>query len=454
MINRLCLFLALAVAAMLGQSADQNAIESATLYAFAPPNFTLDVHFTNVLDDPHNDLTPANLSLTPVPSTTTLAVESIQTLPGSRKSIQVLFSSPPPSTLTSVQVCFHSVTFRESSGSVQTVANVCGPVRILNADNIASEKAKVLKDLAAVPKTTDQKNIFASGFVTTASSGSAGGLDLDLNSKELGIPGLTAFLHTQKSSVAGGDPKNFEAGTNFRTVRSFAGKNLDALREHIGALRHAASQSDLDAAGNAINSEEQNIQKKLLSAWVVDMAGKLEGGATDFNVANYVGDGQVSILSRTKRLFGSRRGFWWFKIVPAGGEGGANAQTNVTSASGPEDHIARFKAGGDFTLFYDNPDSPLPFKRIELNLDTVQRYLFFKEPQTLSANALPVLADGHRPWYEANLLIYLAEAPSGRYGLRLDYKNGSLPPNFAVTKSFQFGFVFETKDGEQRLPTR
>ena len=86
-------------------------------------------------------------------------------------------------------------------------------------------------------------------------------------------------------------------------------------------------------------------------------------------------------------------------------------------------------------------------------MDTVQRFLFFKEPYTAAANAVPVLADGHRPWYEANLLIYVAEAPGGRYGFRLDYKNGSLPPNFVVVKTFQFGFVFETKDGEQKLPT-
>jgi len=435
-----------------GQSTDQNAIESAKMYAFAP-NFTLDIHFTNALDDPHHDLTSENVSFTSVPPGSNFEVASLQLLPGSRKGAQISFSSQPPANLPSVQVCFHSLSFRQSSGSVQTVANVCAPVQMLNPSNITAEKSALLQSMRAVPKTDSEKNLFASGFVTTASSGSSGGLDFDLNSKDLGIPGMTTFLHTKKSSAAGGDPKNFESGVNFRNSYNFARRDLDAMNDEIGTLRHATNPAQVSEAGRKINEKERSIQNRLMSALVVDLAGKLEGGATDFNVANYVGEGQVSLLSRTKRVFGSRRGFWRFKLVPAGAEGGSNIQNNTISASGVEDSVARFKAGANLTFFYDNAESPLPYKRIQLNLDTVQRFVFFKEPYTPAANAMPVLADGHRPWYEANLLIYVAEAPSGRYGFRLDYKNGSLPPNFAVVKTFQFGFVFETKDGEQKLPT-
>jgi hypothetical protein len=204
-----------------------------------------------------------------------------------------------------------------------------------------------------------------------------------------------------------------------------------------------------------INAAEKTVQRRLLSAVIANFAGKLEGGATDFNVANYVGDGDLAIQSRTKKLFGSKHGFWQFRVVPVGAEGGKNVQNNTAAAAAnTQDFVARYKGGAELTAFYDDPDSALPFKQVKLTITTAQRYLFFKEAETLSATSAPILASGHRPWYEGHLLIYLADAPSGRYGFRLDYKNGSLPPNFAVAKSFQFGFVFETKDGEQKKPAQ
>src|SRR5690242_412578 len=195
------LLLLLAAQVLVAQSTDQNAIDTAKLFAFAPPNFTLDVHFTNSLDNPAGDITSGNVSLTPTPDApdNPLQVQDVRPLSGSRRSAQIRFSSQPPTNLTALQICFHQLTFRDSGGN-QTVTAVCSPVQILNPSNIAAERSKLLDALKTVPKTSDEKNVFASGFVTTASSGSSGGLDLDLNSKDLGIPGMTAFLHTKKSS--------------------------------------------------------------------------------------------------------------------------------------------------------------------------------------------------------------------------------------------------------------
>jgi hypothetical protein len=461
----LCTVMGLLIAAQLArsQTSDQNSIDSASLTAFAPPNFYLDVHFTNRLSNPVADLTVANVTITTTPAVLAppLQIGAVALLPGSRKSARINFSSGLPAAVSSMQVCFGSLTLIESNGSTKAVSNLCSTVQILNSSTVVAAQQALLKDLETVPKTSAQKNIFASGFVTTASSGTQGGLNLDLNSNQLGIQGMTAFLRTNKTSTPGGDPKNFEVGTNFSNAYTFGRSEFQAIRSDIQKLQ--ANPSDTSASTD-INQQQQKVQKQILSAVIVDMAGKLEGEGTNFNVANYVGDAQVSLQSRTQELFGSRKGFWKFRFVPFGFEGGKNVESSTTTSTGTssamssssqsEDFVARYKGGGTFTLFYDDPESLLPFKRIDLELDTVHRYLFHKESELLSANATPVLRQGYRPWYEANLLVYVAESQNGRYGFKLTYNNGSLPPSFAITKSFNFGFVYETSDGEQTVQSK
>ncbi len=71
--------------------------------------------------------------------------------------------------------------------------------------------------MGKVPQTQAEKSIFASGMATSASSGTAGSLDINLNSNNL--LGSTSskslfkgFLQIKRSSTNAGDPKNFEAG--------------------------------------------------------------------------------------------------------------------------------------------------------------------------------------------------------------------------------------------------
>ena len=448
------LVLALAVLT-LAQQTDQNAISAASVSLFPPPDFYINVNFTNALAEPATDLVTTNIAIKTTPSTT-LNIATVERLAGSRKAARIIFSGTPPTNLTSLNLCFHHLTFIENAGTDFTQTEVCTAVQLLSKDNIVAAKQQLLKELNAVPKTANEKNIFASGFVTTASTGSQGGMDLNLNSNDLGIPGMTAFLHMKKTTTPNGDPKNFEVGTNFRNTYIFGRSDVDEMRKDISTIRANASPAAVEAATKDLQSREDKIQQRLLSAVLIDFAGKLEGGATDFNVANYVGDAQVQLQSRTKALGTSERGFWQFRIIPFGLEGGKNVQSTTTTTTGAapskQDYVARIKGGAGLRFFYDNPETPLPFKRVELDLSTVQRFLFFKETEILKANAAPVLSDGHRPWYQADLKIYVAEAASGRYGARLTYNNGSLPPEYARTKSFQFGFVFETADGEGKKP--
>src|SRR5258707_10933675 len=103
-----CLVVVVATCYLLAQSPAQNAIESTKLNVFPQPDFYLDVHFTNPLDNPDAELTAANLTLTttPDPLDSPLVISRIERLSGSRKAARIFFSSTPPSTITSVNVCF------------------------------------------------------------------------------------------------------------------------------------------------------------------------------------------------------------------------------------------------------------------------------------------------------------------------------------------------------------
>lgn len=430
-------------------NADNNTITSARLFDAQPPLY-LDIMFSNTPANAAQDLLASNVHFTTSPETLTppLAVSTISLIGGTPNGVRIVFSNTPPVSISSMQVCLDNVTFSEASGQTQTISHVCSSVQIITPAAAVAEKQKLLQTMQAVPKTNQEKNIFGSGFITTASSGTQGGLDLNLNSNDLGVKGMTASLQTIKTSLPGGDPQNFEVGMNFSNAYVFGKAQLAQAEKD---LRLMSQNPNNTFALTDYNTQMDNLQDRTLSALLVDFSGRLEGGATSFNVVNYVGDGEIALQSRTKTLFTSK-GYWQFRLVPFGLEGGKNVQESLTTGttstpvSGNEDAVARLKGGATLALFYDDPQSLLPFKRIELNLYTVQRYLFLREAEITSAKATPIFQDGYRPWYEADLLVYLAEMPSGRYGFRLAYTNGSLPPSFAITKSFQFGFVFETAD--------
>jgi len=427
----------------------QYQIDRAAFSLFPPPNFYMNVWFTDRLADT-STLNESNMRISTTPDHT-LQVGSVSRLVGTRKAIQIVFSGSPPVDVTDARICFHNLIFLDAQGKNHDASEVCSSVAVETTSSIASQQQQALDDLKKVPKTSQEKNIFASGFVTTASSGSDGGANVNLNSNDLGIPGLTAFWHLNKTSSTGGDPKNFEAGMNLRNVVLFAKADLQQMQSDIALYRSAP---DPAAAAKAL-TEIKDLEGKhrFWSAALIDFAGKLEGEAMNFKIANFVGDGQVQVQSRTQRLFGSS-GFWRLRIILAGVEGGKNVNTTANNAGTPPsspDFVARAKGGGDLTLFYENLENPFPLKRVDLNLGMVQRYLFLKEAEMTSTSS-PVLTvnKGYRPWYQAALKVYLAESPKGKFGFQLTYQNGSLPPAFATTKAFQFGFLYESSDGEDK----
>lgn len=62
------------------------------------------------------------------------------------------------------------------------------------------------------------------------------------------------------------------------------------------------------------------------------------------------------------------------------------------------------------------------------------------------AKAVNKTGKGIRGYGQIDLKVYLGESATALYGLKLSYNRGSLPPVFARVKSFQFGFLYESKD--------
>lgn len=451
-------FLWMANSAFAQATSEQYKFESSSVSLFPVPNFYADVEFTDPLDPAaQSDLALSNFAITSSPSHT-FSVGQIQRLAGTKKGLQILFAGDPPSDLTSVRICFHKLNFVGSENKNHTVSEVCGNPEIDTPTSTAEQLEKSLAALKKVPKTSTEKNIFASGFTTTSSSATNGGVDLDLNSNQLGVPGLTMFLHLDKATSAGGDPRSFEAGPDFKSVFLFGRADMEQIRKDIAELRTDPSAQRSNELLSQINSLQN--KKRFWSAVMIDFSGQLEGEALNFNVTNFVGSGQLQLQSRTQRLFGSDAGFWRIRLVPAGIEGGKNVSSNVVQTTGtssqpsnPEDYVARVDAGGLLTFFYENTESSFPLKRVDLDLGMVQRYLFFKEAQVSTMpGGTTTFNKGRRPWYQAALKIYLIDTPKAKYGLQLSYNNGSLPPAFSNTKSFQFGFLLESSDGEDAKP--
>jgi hypothetical protein len=425
----------------------------------------LSIAFDKVLAPDHpEDLTDSNITILAKPGGSRMVPGRIHQVEDTL--IEITLVALAEAGDDSIDVCFQTLHFQTlddtqthvtpagkpvcSTGKIMTQAEAKALAGQLNA---AAAKAKA-------DKSSSEKDIFASGFVTTASqSGTQGGADISLNSLLNGIPGTNSFLQIQKTSTAGGDPRHFEAGVSWRHISSFDPALDKKIVDDIKKYEKATTDAEKQKLGGTVNTDAARY-----GVWLgalEDFAIKMEGDPTQFKAANTVGDGDIRILTRTLKLFGSTNGYFRARPLVAGFEGGrsigqgqaaAAATGTTTTATTPDvNWIARGKIGADFTVFYDNAKSTGPIKRLEINAGGVERYLFFKE---INYNATTKMdsstGQGSRPYFQSDVKVFFAQDSKGRYGLRMAYTRGSLPPVFADVKSFQFGFVFETVDDKAK----
>ena len=367
----------------------------------------------------------------------------IRSLTPSRIEIVTNTALPPGAT---VRVFCKSVGYIDASGQAKELTNVEMSTVV---PTVASVNEWIEERVAAAreeSKKVSEKDIFASGFVTTASEGSAGGADISLN-PDFKIPGLTSFLQIKKTTQEGGDAKHFEAGARFQ---SFFVSNRKAL----AGLRELEDQS-LTSWLQHLRDNRSGYAKAFTGS-TLDIAFKMEGTPSDFAVTNLVGETGYTLRTVTAPLFG-RRGFIRGFFTPVAFEGGeSNARIDAAAAAGQPtteikpDWIARYKGGLGFRMFYEDPASPLPIMRVELAGEGVIRNLFRDEYMwDAEKKEIGDTGKGLRGYGQVDLKLYMGESDAGRYGVKLSYNRGSLPPVFARVKSFQFGFLWESKDGDQ-----
>jgi hypothetical protein len=422
----------------------------------------INVRFSARLDVSHSeDLLGSNVSIKSLPSNTPLA-GSVNRVGGTARMLQINLGPPPLPVAahdTEVEVCFTTLNFISSSGeTAATTSRVCGTGLILSLTNVAAEFDKQFEVLSKTEMAPDDCKFCASGFAANGEGGDAeGGAEITFNSPDLGVRGLTAFMRLKKATAESADPKHLEIGVNQSTT-SLLGRGSLADIRRFRAIMLDSTKSDDERAKAARDYRDllRKRQNRLLSGVFFDLGGKIETEALTFDVTNVVGEGAFQIQSRTKRLFGSNRGFWRFRLMPAAFELGYNVSQQPPAGSEAAaidpDWLARFKLGGVFTLFYkNNSEGPALFRRIQLDVQAVDRYLFRREVQFDKDTMANTSTDrGHKPWLQADFKVFFTDPEEGSGGLRtgfkLSYIRGSLPPVFADTKSFQFGFVLESTE--------
>jgi hypothetical protein len=308
----------------------------------------------------------------------------------------------------------------------------------------ASLKEAWIAAFQKVPRASGDKNISASGFVTTASEESAGGADISLN-PNFDIPNLNAFLQIKKATADTGDARNFEAGARYRYTRTWKPEQL----------RTISAETDPEKLNELIRARQRNI----IAGWLIDFAGKLEGDPTNFEVTNFVGESAVHLQSMTKGFVG-RKGFWRGFVLPAGIEvgqvlGTTAPSTDPAAPSPTVNRIARYKAGGGLTVYYDNPGAQLPLQRVEVDINGVLRHLFLYESRfNAETKKTDTTDDGFHGYAQIALKVFFGETDAARFGFKLSFNRGRLPPVYAEVKSFDFGFVIESADDGNAIAAR
>jgi hypothetical protein len=339
-----------------------------------------------------------------------------------------------------VDICFDRVRFLVGTVAHETTAEVC---RLLGTEaELAAERAAVLKALSSTPKAARDKTIFASGFVTAASDKSSGGADISLN-PDFKVPNLNAFLQIKKATVDKGDAKHFETGARYRYTATWRPEQVRLMSE--------------TPPGPALNDLLRERQSNTLAGTLLDVAAKLEGDPTNFSVTNFVGETAFQLSTMTKGFLG-RTGFWRGFVLPAGVEVGQSLGLTVQTATAappdatatkPVNRIARYKAGAGFTMYYDNPGAQLPLRRVELDVNGVLRQLFLTESRfNADTKKVDTTTKGLHPYGQVDLKVFIGESTAGRYGFKLSFNRGRLPPVYAQVNSLQFGFVIESVDDD------
>jgi hypothetical protein len=336
------------------------------------------------------------------------------------------------------EICFDEVRFVVDKNPLTTTDEICRALGTQEESD--AEKKALVEALGKVPLPAQDRDLFASGFVTTASDDSTGGADLSIAPN---IGPVMTFLKLKKATTEEGDSKQFEAGAKYRVVASHKASQIRRMRT--------------TPSGQALNDLLRERQQNILAGWIIDAGAKLEGEPTNFDVSNFVGETAFQLHTMTKGFLG-RTGFWRGFVLPVGVELGQSLATTVPETGAPTadgseaekvNKIARYKGGAGFTVYYDRPHAQIPLRRVELDINAVARYLGYAESRyNEDTKKIDITDNGWQTYAQVDLKVFFGETQAGRYGMKLSFNRGRLPPVYSEVKSFTFGFVIESGDDD------
>ncbi|HZI19106.1 MAG TPA: hypothetical protein VEY09_10970 [Pyrinomonadaceae bacterium] len=416
-----------------------------------------------VVSDLNELIIPANRIVIATAAGAPIASSTAQTLDG-RRQIFVNLPGDIPEDVAKIRVTLLNLGFQcPDANNPTTMPTVSKDGDIFSLQELRDRDVAAYRAANAAAKTSDKKN-YRLGFVASKGNGeeAEGAADISIN-KDLGLSEnglLSVFdeadlaLQLKKSSAEKADPRHLTLGLSLR--KTFL---VDSRLPKVEPLTEAMSPPDLLAASDR-NSEaiKASRNKGFFRVFMITESLNLEGEAFDFKTVNFVSDTQFELASIAKRL--GPKGYYNLSIF-GGPEIGRNLSIpEATSSMGATaaqmnqvDWISRLKAGGHFTLRFLPGDNTGSNWGVELDLGFVNRYLFSSELTTeettdngMTKTKLVSVSKGNKTWRQADLKLFLFGNEKARYGVKLSYNNGRLPPAFTPTKAFQFGLVVESAD--------
>jgi hypothetical protein len=386
---------------------------------------------------------PSQVTLLAKPSGTKLAVTSVDFV-GSLKNKLAVDWSPgvvaPSADDTDIELIFARLEF---TSEIQTQVVGSGPIySSTTISKLLDKTRKAVNDAASHSKTAEEKNLFAGLNVAVPTTGASEG-NAEIHINRWVAPDFFVSANLRKSSATNADPKQFDLGLTYRKVLNRMTAQARSISDRMAKV---GQSSDPNEESQKILGDLKALQDKaLLLGIIIDGAARIEGEAMNFNVTNAVFDLPIQLVSRTKNAL-AKDGYWNFRVMPAGVELGRNLRTENERMQ--KYYVGRFKYGGVLTFVYNPMDQQNAFpKRIELDIQAIDRYLFRNEVAFDEANSMATaISRGNKPWYQADLKVFFVNSEQGRFGFRVNFIRGKLPPAFADTKGFTFGVIFETAD--------
>lgn len=323
---------------------------------------------------------------------------------------------------------------------------------IYDASNIKSLVEATAQALSSA-KTTDEKNLFAGLDLVVPNRGRAGAQgdfvfnqsfsSLPRKISSVGFADSGSFGARLKKGPLGNDPQHFSLGFSLRkTVLLASRADLNTLRAATDpGAAHVPSEDALHALSN--------VRSHFWRAFLVDYGAQMEGNVSDRgigNTSNAIFDSRAQVATAATPIL-SERGYFTLRLMPAGFETGHNVSNPDSSTTRA---ISRYKAGAELHLFYQSKTDKTFINRVELAGASIYRRLFLTEAAFKAATKTNVnTTRGDKLWTQVDFKVFVGPRMGKvRPGLKTTYQRGYLPPVFTRTRTFSYGLVFESMEGQ------